>query len=302
MNFKSYIKSIKVGFSFIKDEISIFISNVGLIILIAIFFWLSFFLSFSLNKIYNYLQTKIDFSIYFTKETTTDEIKTLGKILADFPGVDEVKFVSKDEALEDLKKSVNYNSVLQKAIETLKINPLSDYLIIKANNPEVYENINDYLQQSKFRTKIEFLTFFENKKVINRLSLWIKLIKALTFTFIASVVFLAIILISHLTTLVIFFKKDLIEIFKLLGAPRNFVRMPFYTMFITAGLIGCLIALVLIFISFGLVDKYLKIYTSIISTKEFLEINVLRYNIIIISIVLIISLFATRFSLRKYLH
>lgn len=301
MNLRSLIKSIKLGFALTKESLTIFFASIGLVVLGALFLWSSIFLSYFLNQSINYLKGKINFSIYFIQDVDREEVLKLQKILQDFPKVENVFFVAKEEALEDLKKSVGYSSVLQKAIDVIKTNPLSDYLIVTAKEPEVYQEIADYLTQSKFKPKIEFLTYFENQKAIQKLINLTKVSKLLIYLLSISVMCLTIVLFFHLSTLVIFSQKDSITIFKLLGASHSFIRMPFYVLAFLASFIGSLIALLLVILFLKLSENiWVYVFPSLLP-QDFLHFHFWTLNLFVFGVILFISLLATRFSLRKYL-
>lgn len=301
MNLRSAIKSIKLGFSLIKEAPVIFITNFGLVVLSALFLWASIFLSYFLNQTIDYLKAKINFSIYFTEDTDREEVLQLQKILQEFPKVENVVFVSKKEALQDLKKSVGYSSVLQKAIEAIKVNPLSDYLIVTAKDPVVYQEITDYLLQSKFKPKIEFLTYFENQKAIQRLINLSRIVNVLIYLLLAVILTLMTILLFHLSTLVIFSQREEIEIYKLLGATRSFIRIPFYTLNFLAVVLGVSFSLLIVFLVLRITSNiWVYIFPSLLP-QDFFHLYFWQLNIFIFGIILLASSIAIRFALRKYL-
>jgi len=301
MNLRSLIKSIKLGFSLVKEAPVIFLTSTSLITLCALFLWFSIFASYFLNQTVNYLKNKINFSIYFTQNTDREEILKLQKILQEFPNVENVLFVSREESLENLKKSVGYSSVLQKALEAIKVNPLSDYLVVNAKDPSVYSEITDYLMQSKFKPKIEFLTYFENQRAIQKLINLTRISKLLIYFLLASILFLTAVLIFHLATLVIFAQKETIEIFKLLGATRNFIRTPFYVLAIIASFLGGLIALSLVMLVLKFTQNIWVYVFASLTPNEFLRYHFLPLNFFVFGVLILTALIATRFALRKYL-
>jgi cell division transport system permease protein len=301
MNLRSLIKSTKLGLDLVKEAPTIFFASTGLIIINAILIWFTIFISYFLDQINIYLKERINFSIYFTPNTSLDDISKLQKILKEFPGVKDVVLVSKEEALEKLKKAIGYSTTLQKALETIKINPLSDYLVVKADEPKVYEEIFDYLMQSRFKPNVEFLTYFENQKAIQKLISFSKIVKSIVYFLIIFVLFLTSILIFYLSTLVIFSQKENIEIFKLLGATRAFIRIPFYVIFSISSFLGTFLATLLIIFSLKALARFSIYLPFSISPQDFLKENFWPLSLFVLGIVIFISLLATRLSLRKYL-
>ncbi|MGC8981485.1 MAG: cell division protein FtsX [Minisyncoccia bacterium] len=295
------LKIINQGIDLFYRKKTITIVNVFMIFLMSLFLFSGIFGYYIINETINSVKERLDFSIYFKTDTPKEDIDRLKNILENFPKVKEVKYVTKDIALEKFKKEAIANPVIGEALKELNINPLVDYLIVKSDDPEVYNEIAKYIEQSPYRATIEFLTYYENQKAIQRfisLSNYAKILITMLLIIISAFTFL---IIFNLTILSIYSQKDDIEIYRLIGAPNYYIALPFGVFNIISAFLGFIFSegcVVLILIKTE--NFWNKIVPSLNPGLFFYQ-NFFIINLSIFSFILIISIISTCIAIQKYL-
>ena len=199
------------------------------------------------------LRDKVDMSIYLKTETTGDEADAISVQLQELSSVRSVRYVSAAEAREkiaqDNKDDVQYLEALNEATNK---NPAILRIII--------EDINDTSQLSDFVATNALLkesidTSREPSFAGERRASIESIGRAVQFAervgIIASLIFVAIssLIIFNTIRMAIFNRKEEIQMMKLIGADRSFIRGPFVVEAIVYGFIAAIIATVIGFMA-----------------------------------------------------
>lgn len=301
MNFNLIKKILKEGFILFSKEKVITAVNLGTTIFISLFIWFGVFGFYFTNQIVEFLENRLDFSIYFKKDITRDEILQVQKILAQFPGVKEVRLITQEEALQKFQKEIKGNIVINRALTELQTNPLVDYLIVRAENAETYPNIADYLEKSSFKSKIDYVSYFENQKIIQRIINLSIQVKFLISVFMLGIIIFSSLIIFNTTYLSIYSKKEDIEVLRLIGAGNWFIRSPFFIYGLIFTFLGYIITLGILVLFLEKTNDFWQTLLSNFQPTIFLYENFFKLNGIILLMVVLINWFATFLSLEKYL-
>ncbi len=184
-------------------------------------------------------------NVYFCTENTCDEEATQGQIdavanrLSSNPDVKSFDFISKDEAWEVMQE--RYPELTENAPR----NPLPASFKAVPNEAERVQELAASLEP--LAPGIEKVDYGEEKA--DRVLRWAYIIGG-TVLF-GSVILLvsSVILIANTIRLSIFSRRHEIEVMKLVGATNWFVRAPFMLEGLLCGLVGSLLAVLLLFIA-----------------------------------------------------
>lgn len=198
------------------------------------------------------IRQKIDVSIYLKDEVTDLQREQFISAIKTVPIVTSIDYITKDQAKEAyVQQNKAYYERLQ-ALGELDSNPLPASLRVKTNDPNKLSLINDLINQDQYKAlQGETASISgERKAAIDNIA------KVSQFTeivgLVASVFFviISIMIIFNTIRMAIFNRRDEIEIMKLIGAEKSFIRGPFI---VEAALYGFLAAIVSIIIMyFGL--------------------------------------------------
>ena len=183
-----------------------------------------------------------------TSEPLVAQIKIQIKSMS---GVQDVKFISKQEALNLIKKQMNRQSSL---FDNLKENPLPDAFEIRM--------ITSSQNQDKieaFATRLESLPQIEEveygQKWIGRFTGFFNLFKFVGYTMGGLFFIAAVLIVANTNRLVLYSRREEIEIMRLVGATSRFIKAPFYIEGLVQGALGGLFGLAVLFIVFVFISS-----------------------------------------------
>jgi cell division transport system permease protein len=233
---------------------------------------------------------KIDVSLYLADSTTADQLQGIKEKLNQTGNVDSFIYVSKADALAKFQRDNKGNSKLSQAISETD-NPLPASLQIKAKDPKKINVLADVAKQSDVLALLDKtapVSYNEkNKKTIDRIVSISNFIG--TAGLIGSLVFIIIstLIIFNTIRMAIFTRRDEIEIMKLVGATKWFIRGPFI---FEAALYGILAAVIALALSYSLLlggAPKLAAYIDVNSTIAIFR----HYTLLIVSVEIVIGVF-----------
>jgi cell division transport system permease protein len=200
------------------------------------FFVLSTFFSISLglSSVLTYFETKPEITIFLKDGLNQETISSLEKDLSAYLAVKEVRYISKDKAL-DIYRQQNKNNPLLLEMVTANILPAS--FEISASDPKIFSQIS---QDFSTRTTIVDEIIYQ-QDIINSLLSWTNIVRQtglLTVSVLSLVSFIVILVIIGMK---ITNRKDEVRISRLLGASRFYVKKPFLLEGLFYGFFGALL-------------------------------------------------------------
>jgi len=183
---------------------------------------------------------------YLEPDQHPGEPENLKRKIQKIPGVQSVRFIAKEEALNRMKEKLKTQASL---LMDLKENPLPDAFEIRVipalQRIDKLEEIATQIEAISFVDEVEYgrkwLGRFANIFALFRLTGY-----ALGGLFFMATVFIA----ANTIRLALYSKREEIEIMRLVGATDRFIKVPFYIEGLIQGALGGLIGLSLIFIPF----------------------------------------------------
>ncbi len=255
-----------------------------------------------INKTTDRIKAKMDITVYFLDSSTTEEIFDLQQKLGSRSDVQEVRYISKEEAFEIWQERQKNQKIRE--LVTPTENPLPRSLTIKAINPENLDEIADYLTTESFADIVHKISYEENKVIIDKLLAITAFVKKLGW--LSSIIFICISIFVILSTirLTIFTRKDEIEIMRLVGASDHFIKVPFIVEGTLYGFLACILAVVIMWLGIIAVNPLITKYlgetvaenVNVFFTSHFALIFLLQFLVGVI-----IGVGCSLFSIRRYL-
>lgn len=186
------------------------------------------------------LVAKPQLSVFAAPDAGKKELAEIEAQLRRSEGVEALQFVSRDEALKRLKQSEGLADVL----DSLPGNPLPDAFIITLHrtDPDKLEQLRAYVAKLP---KVEHVQFD---------SAWVRRLDALlrfgrvALLVLAGLLGVALVAVTFNTIrLQILTDREEIEVSRLLGATDAFIRRPFYHFGVLQGLLGGLVAWLIVY-------------------------------------------------------
>jgi cell division transport system permease protein len=242
----SFFRVIRYGTdSFIRNSwLSIAATAVMSITLLIIF--TAFVAQNILSDTVDDLSNKVDMSIYLKTETTDrmgadlmDELKALSSVRS-------VSYISSAEAREKIvEANKDDNSVLDAIKEATNKNPATIRVVIKdINDPSELENFvkNDSLFQKNINPDFEPSYAGERRNTIQSIGRAVNFAQEVGIIFGSVFVLISSLIIFNTIRMAIFNRKEEIQMMKLIGADKSFIRGPFLVESIIYGFIAAFIA------------------------------------------------------------
>lgn len=192
----------------------------------------------SLSKLTNHMQDETEISLFLKLDTSSNTVAEIDALLAKNDAIKQHRLVTKEEAWQQLQAKSESNS----AIHQLNKNPLPDAFFIQAKSaePEALETLKNSLQDIPGVEQVLF-----NADWAKRLSILLGLGKKVIF-FISTLLAIALlVIIGNTVRMQILTQKDEIEVSTLMGATNSFIRIPFLYAGMFYGLLGGLLAIIM---------------------------------------------------------
>ena len=248
------------------------------------------------------IQEKVDVSVYFKLDSAEEDVLAFKADVAEIPEVKEVKYISREAALEDFNQRHKNNPVLMESLEEVAINPFLASLNIKSFEASQYQSIATFLENAKFENLIEKVDYYERKPVIERIfSLTSGLNKAgIIFSVILAIV--AILVAFNSVRLAIYNTKEEIKIQRLVGASNWFIRGPFLVQGTIIGLVATPICLsIFALFSWVLTPTFSALFPGL-NLFTFYVANIWTIVIIQLATGITLGIISSLIAIRRYLE
>lgn len=180
-----------------------------------------------LDTILTGIENRVNVTVYFRQSAPEDAILKIADSLRGLPSVNTVEYVSRDMALERLKKSkVTKDNLIQDTVQAIGSNPLNPSLIIRAKTVADYPTINAYLGDPQYESVIEKRNFADREVLIQRVDTWKQALRKIGIFVNIFFAFIAALIVFNAIRISIYTRRKEVGIMKLVGATNWFVRGP----------------------------------------------------------------------------
>jgi len=274
-----------------KKTKTIYISTVFGIAMVLLMIGLLGLILVNAHNLSRYVKENIVLNVFVDDGAHETDVLQLQKEIEANPMVKQTEYVSKELAARNLQKDLG-----EDAIKFLGYNPLSPSLDVYlkaeyANNTDIERFKNGLLKNQLVKeVKYQQLLVDQMNKNLTNISLVI-------LGFAAIFVVLSVALINNTIRLAIYSQRFLIKSMQLVGATKGFIRKPFLLYGIWHGLLGGLIAIIILIATLSLAYKEVP---DLVILQNYTEFGIVF--IIVIGIGVFISGFSTYLAVNKFLR
>lgn len=219
-------------------------------------FWL---LSSNLSRAVANWRERVRIIVYLKREPAASEAQALVDRVQRVPGVAAVVYVSKADALTSLREVLGKDASV---VGQLPTNPLPASLeVTPAAEAATPRGARALL--ARLRALPEADEVAGSVDWVERLSQWQRLVTTIGLGIGAVLAFAAILTVTTSTTLILHARRHEMEIMRLVGAPEATLRLPLLLQGMLQGLLGALLALVVLVATHELVARRLEPLVSI---------------------------------------
>ena len=247
----------------------------------------------NLNKMADTLESQVQISVYLKDDLSQEEIDETKETLSKIEGLQDIKFTTREEAMENFKERLGDQQFLLDALDDT--NPLPDSFSLTVTSPQQVKTIADTVVALD---SVESASYSQD--IINHLFNLTHLIRLIGVALIILLTGAAIFIISNTIRLTVFARRKEIAIRKYVGATDWFIRWPFLLEGICLGFIGGGLATIFLYIVYNQVTQ--EIYEAmaffpLIPQHPF--INYISLAILVAGI--IIGALGSTISLKRFL-
>ena len=202
----------------------------------------------NLNKMADTLESQVQISVYLKDDLSQEEIDETKETLSKIEGLQDIKFTTREEAMEKFKKRLGDQQFLLDALDDT--NPLPDSFSLTVTSPQQVKTIAD---TAAALDSVESASYSQD--IINHLFNLTHLIRLIGIALIILLTGAAIFIISNTIRLTVFARRKEIAIMKYVGATDWFIRWPFLLEGICLGFIGGGLATIFLYIIYNQVTQ-----------------------------------------------
>ena len=253
------------------------------------------------NAVLANLQSKIDISVYFKLETSEEDILKVKSQLEKLQEVEAVSYVSQNQALLAFKEKHKDNPVLLQSLEELEFNPLEGSLNVKAKESNQYASINQFLESVYYKDVIDKVNYMQNKEVIDKLNKIILDVKTGGLGLSVLLALIVFLVTFNAIRLAIYSSREEINVMKLVGAGKWFIRGPFFVEGVLYGLVAAIVTLIILYPLFYFTSPKISGFLPINDIFSYFKANLLSFFLLLAGVGVFLGGFSTMVAVRKYL-
>ncbi|WZL72154.1 permease-like cell division protein FtsX [Clostridiaceae bacterium 35-E11] len=233
--------------------------------------------------------------IYLQDDLEQSKIESIGNSIKEIEGAKEVYFLSKEQALADMKKQWGENGYL---LEGLEANPLPNSYVVKLEDVSYADQVVNHIKGLQGLEEIKYY-----KDIVDRLLNITNFIRLAGLIVIIILILISMFVVANTIKLTVMARYREINIMKYVGATNWFIRWPFLIEGMTLGLLGSLIALGIVGFSYKRIFDLIthKLYVMIAAYMIPAPIVIENLSIIFIVLGMGIGALGSIFSMRKFL-
>jgi cell division transport system permease protein len=264
------------------------------------------FVQAALNASLSDIRNKVDVTAYFVPGADETSILNIKTALEKLPEVESVSYTSDDQALIDFKDKHANDYLTLQALDELSANPLGASLNIKAKDPSQYESISHYFEDDSALSKdsqniIDKVDYHQNKAVIDKLTAIISGAKRLGFALSLVLIGISILITFSTIRLIIYMSREEINVMRLVGAGKRYIRGPFIVSGILVGIAASVLTILLFVpVSIWLGNQMTDFFG--INLYDYYVANFLQLFIIMLGTGVILGSISSVFAIHRYLR
>ena len=186
----------------------------------------------SFNVVMNAVVKQVDISVYLKNEATAVDIDAMMRKLRADPRIDGVRFVSKQEALEQMRRELRG----QVNLSLINSNPLPNAFVVHTVEPTDVPVVATELESNPSVALVNYGSSTTEKLLRVR-----QVLSAIGLGIIVLLLFATALIVYNTIRLTVYARQHEISIMQLVGATNWTIRWPFVFEGVLTGLIGALI-------------------------------------------------------------
>lgn len=191
---------------------------------------------------------------YLSPSADTDLIAKTKQMLETMSGVTDVKFIDKDDALRTFKRQLKGQSSL---LENLKDNPLpNSFEIHLLPDPRAAGHMETLVEQIESLDAVADVEY--GQEWMGSVSSVLNLFQLASYAMGALFFMAAVFIVANTIRLILYSRREEVEIMRLVGATDGFIQAPFYIEGLLQGLAGAILGLGALYVTYYLLSTNIE--------------------------------------------
>ncbi len=246
----------------------------------------------------------LNFQAAIYPDATKAEIQKTFNELKTIPHVEKVEYISKPEALQELKETLGKEKAAELGVEQLRTNPLPTSFRITpddaANLSSVELAVFPHGENGKSAYAI-ISNPFGGKDETRKIEQVTSALKIVLTVITALLIAASLMLIANTIRLSIFTRRREVEVMRLVGATRWFIRWPFMLEGVVVGAAGGLVAILILWLGkITIVDPLSKTF-HFLEAQNAPAVNFPELVVILFAAAVLVSTLGSGLTLRRFL-
>ncbi len=208
----------------------------------------------NLNNMASALESQVQISVYLQDGLSDFEMREVGTRITKLPGVVQVNFISKEEAMKRFKERLGEQQSLLNALGDT--NPLPNAFEVKVDRTDRVKTVAQAVMQLKGIENAKY-----GQEVIEQLFALTKMVRIFGLVIIVFLALAALFIISNTIRITVFARRKEIGIMKYVGATDWFIRWPFLLEGMMLGFGGAMLAVLFLNETYGVLIH--QVYESL---------------------------------------
>jgi cell division transport system permease protein len=268
------------------------LTAIGTVAISIIVLGLFLFMRSSFDVVMHSVVTKVDIAVYLKDDTSASDIDTMMRQLRADPRVDGVRFVSKQEALDKMRRQL----AGQVNLGLINVNPLPNSFVVHTADPADVPPLAGELQS---KSDVAFVNY--GSRVTEKLLTMRRVLGLIGLGIIILLLVATALIIYNTIRLTVFARSREIDIMQLVGATSWTIRWPFVFEGLLTGLGGALLGLAVLW------PAYNALAPKLVLNLPFLPLNLAAVPIghLALELLLVgalVGMLASWLSVSRYLR
>jgi len=247
------------------------------------------------------VQEKADISVYFRESASEEDILEVKEKISEIPEVKNVKYVSKEEALESFVQRHKDDPILMESLEEVGGNPFLAALNIKAFQASQYQAVANFFETGTFENLIEKVDYYQRKPVIERIFALTSGMEKAGWIIAIVLAIVAILVAFNTIRLAILNQKEEIKVQRLVGASNWFIRGPFLVQGAISGTLAAIICLLIFTLICWFLSPKIEILFSGLNVWRYFTSNFFTIILIQLAAGIGLGVISSTIAIRRYL-
>ena len=270
------------------------LASMGTVTISLLILGSSLLLILNANQLAGSVESTVEISVFLKDNISDNRVNEMEKEIKSLHGVADAQFISKEQALEEMKKNLKDKADILDGLDK-KNNPLPDGFRVKTQTVSQVADVSILLGKIPGIDQVRY-----GQGVVEKLlavTKWVRLSGLITMGLLSGA---SVFLIATTIRLSVYARRKEIGIMKVLGATNWFVRFPFIMEGIILGLLGASLALTALHFVYYALVKQMQItlpFIQLVTDKE----QILPYMGSLLGLGLAIGAVGSMISMRKFL-